>query len=135
MMSKIVYSGEVAFSTEEAAMSSLSSSVPKAAAAPTRMRSVVQERFGADPEAVLSLGERDVPTPGEGEVLLRVAPASVDRGTWHVMAGLPYPIRLAGFGFRRPKYANPGSSLAGTVVAVGDGVRDLRPGDAVFGAA
>jgi len=50
---------------------------------------------------------------------LRVLAASVDRGTWHVMAGLPYPIRVAGFGFRRPKYLNPGRSLAGTVETVG----------------
>jgi NADPH:quinone reductase-like Zn-dependent oxidoreductase len=59
--------------------------------------------------------------------------ASVDRGTWHVMAGLPYPIRLAGFGLRRPKYANPGRSLAGTVVAVGAGGTGFSAGDEVFG--
>jgi NADPH:quinone reductase-like Zn-dependent oxidoreductase len=59
--------------------------------------------------------------------------ASVDRGTWHVMAGLPYPIRLAGFGLRRPKYRNPGRNLAGTVEAVGASVTACNPGDAVFG--
>ena len=57
---------------------------------------------------------------GDGEVLVRVHAASVDRGTWHLMAGLPYPIRLAGFGLRRPKHSNPGRSLAGTVEAVGE---------------
>jgi NADPH:quinone reductase-like Zn-dependent oxidoreductase len=59
--------------------------------------------------------------------------ASVDRGTWHIMSGLPYPIRLAGFGLRRPRYANPGRSLAGTVAAVGDSVTGVAPGDQVFG--
>jgi NADPH:quinone reductase-like Zn-dependent oxidoreductase len=49
------------------------------------------------------------------------------------MAGLPYPIRLAGFGLRRPKYRNPGRSLAGTVEAVGTSVTAFTPGDAVFG--
>jgi len=49
------------------------------------------------------------------------------------MAGLPYPIRLAGFGLRRPKYRNPGRNLAGTVEAVGAGVTAFAPGDAVFG--
>jgi NADPH:quinone reductase-like Zn-dependent oxidoreductase len=49
------------------------------------------------------------------------------------MAGLPYPIRLAGFGLRRPKYANPGRSLAGTVEAVGPGAAGFAPGDEVFG--
>ena len=59
---------------------------------------------------------------------MRVRAASVDRGTWHIMSGLPYPIRLAGFGLRRPKYANPGRSLAGTVEAVGAGRDRLRAG-------
>jgi NADPH:quinone reductase-like Zn-dependent oxidoreductase len=49
------------------------------------------------------------------------------------MAGLPYPIRMAGFGLRRPKSANPGRSLAGTVDAVGTDVTGLEPGDEVFG--
>ena len=64
---------------------------------------------------------------------MRVHAASVDRGTWHVMAGLPYPIRLAGFGLRRPKYRNPGRSLAGTVEAVGADATGFKPGDEVFG--
>jgi NADPH:quinone reductase-like Zn-dependent oxidoreductase len=59
--------------------------------------------------------------------------ASVDRGTWHIMAGLPYPIRLAGFGLRRPKYANPGRNLAGTVEEVGAGATGFARGDEVYG--
>ena len=39
---------------------------------------------------------------------MRVRAASVDRGTWHLMAGLAYPVRLAGSGLRKPKAANPG---------------------------
>src|SRR3954454_2618363 len=68
-----------------------------------RMSAIVQERYGADPHAVLRFGETGTPSPGRDEVLVRVHAASVDRGTWHVMAGLPYPIRLAGFGVRRPR--------------------------------
>src|SRR4051794_23553016 len=49
------------------------------------------------------------------------------------MAGLPYPIRLAGFGLRRPKGLNPGRAVAGTVEAVETNVADLKPGDEVFG--
>jgi NADPH:quinone reductase-like Zn-dependent oxidoreductase len=75
----------------------------------------------------------DKPTSGHDEVLVRVHAASVDRGTWHVMSGLPYPIRVAGFGLRKPKYLNPGRSLAGTVEAVGDDVTGFEPGDEVFG--
>jgi NADPH:quinone reductase-like Zn-dependent oxidoreductase len=99
----------------------------------TTMQAIVQDRYGAAPEDVLRLAEIDRPTIGSDEVLVRVHAASVDRGTWHVMAGLPYPIRLAGFGLRRPKYANPGRSLAGTVETVGTDVTGFTPGDEVFG--
>lgn len=64
---------------------------------------------------------------------MRVAAASVDRGTWHVMAGAPYLMRLAGFGLRSPKALNPGRCLAGTVEAVGAGVTEFAPGDEVYG--
>jgi NADPH:quinone reductase-like Zn-dependent oxidoreductase len=49
------------------------------------------------------------------------------------MAGLPYAIRLAGFGVRRPKDSNPGRALAGTIEAVGSDVAGFNPGDGVFG--
>jgi NADPH:quinone reductase-like Zn-dependent oxidoreductase len=97
------------------------------------MTTIVQHEYGPAPEDVLRLQEIDTPTIREEEVLVRVHAASVDRGTWHVMAGLPYPIRLAGFGFRRPKYANPGRTLAGTVEAVGTNVTAFKRGDGVFG--
>ncbi|MGY1836071.1 NAD(P)-dependent alcohol dehydrogenase [Blastococcus sp. SYSU DS0510] len=97
------------------------------------MRAVVQTGYGPAPEEVLRVARIDRPAIGDGEVLVRVHAASVDRGTWHIMAGLPYPIRLAGFGLRRPKYANPGRSLAGTVVAVGGDRTVFTPGDEVYG--
>jgi NADPH:quinone reductase-like Zn-dependent oxidoreductase len=104
----------------------------RAAGRPT-MRAVVQDRYGAAPEDVLRLADIEVPTIGDDELLVRVRAAGVARGTWHIMAGLPYPIRLAGFGLRRPKYANPGRNLAGTVQAVGADVTGFTPGDEVFG--
>ena len=97
------------------------------------MTAIVQDKYGPAPEDVLRLEEIDKPAVAENEVLVRVHAASVDRGTWHVMAGLPYPIRLAGFGLRRPKYPNPGRSLAGTVEAAGTDATGFMPGDAVFG--
>jgi NADPH:quinone reductase-like Zn-dependent oxidoreductase len=98
------------------------------------MRSIVQDRYDSAPEGALRLGEIDRPTPGDGEVLVRVHAASVDRGTWHLMAGLAYPVRLV-TGLRRPRFTNPGRTLAGTVEAVGAGVTEFRPGDEVFGIA
>ena len=97
------------------------------------MTAIVQDDYGPAPEDVLRVEEVDKPAIGADEVLVRVHAASVDRGTWHVMAGLPYPIRLAGFGLRRPKYRNPGRSLAGTVEAVGTGVTGFKAREAVFG--
>ena len=108
---------------------------PPPTAGGTTMTAIVQDRYGSAPEGLFRVAEIDRPGIGDDEVLVRVHAASVDRGTWHIMSGLPYPIRLAGFGLRRPKYANPGRSLAGTVEAVGADVTDFVPGDDVFGMA
>jgi NADPH:quinone reductase-like Zn-dependent oxidoreductase len=107
--------------------------LPSVTAGRETMTAIVQHEYGPAPEDVLRLEVIDKPTIREDEVLVRVHAASVDRGTWHVMAGLPYPIRLAGFGLRRPKYRNPGRSLAGTVEALGTSVTGFKRGDAVFG--
>jgi NADPH:quinone reductase-like Zn-dependent oxidoreductase len=106
---------------------------PPLPAGGTTMTAILQDRYGSEPEGLFRLAETDRPAIRSNEVLVRVQAASVDRGTWHIMSGLPYPIRLAGFGLRRPKYANPGRSLAGTVEAVGADVTGFAPGDEVFG--
>jgi NADPH:quinone reductase-like Zn-dependent oxidoreductase len=95
------------------------------------MKAIVQEQYG-DPD-VLELGDIDMPVIGDDEVLVRVHAAGVDQGVWHIMAGLPYLIRLAGYGVRAPKNPVPGADLAGVVEAVGEGVTRFRPGDEVFG--
>jgi hypothetical protein len=97
------------------------------------MKAIVQDEYGPAPEDVLRLAEVARPTIEDDEVLIRVRAASVDRGTWHVMAGLPYPIRVAGYGLRRPKASNPGRSVAGTVESVGKDVTEFKPGDDVYG--
>lgn len=98
------------------------------------MASVVQERYGAEPEAVLRTARLARPGIGPGEVLVRVLASSVDRGTWHMMAGLPYAIRPVS-GLRKPKLPNPGRNLAGVVEAVGPEVTGFAPGDEVYGTA
>ncbi len=97
------------------------------------MQSIIQDTYGTVPEDVLRLAEIARPVIADDEILVRVAAASVDRGTWHVMAGLAYPIRLAGFGLRRPKGPNPGRSVAGTVESAGKDVTEFSPGDEVYG--
>ncbi|MBO4204819.1 NAD(P)-dependent alcohol dehydrogenase [Micromonospora echinofusca] len=95
------------------------------------MKAIVQDRYG--PPEVLELADIDVPTPGDGEVLVQVRAAAVDPGVWHLTAGLPYAVRL-GSGLRRPRNRVPGLDLAGVVVAVGRDVTAFAPGDEVFGA-
>jgi NADPH:quinone reductase-like Zn-dependent oxidoreductase len=65
-------------------------------------------------------------------VLVRVHAAGVDRGVWHLMTGLPYPVRLA-YGLRSPTSPTPGMDLAGVVEAVGADVTRFGPGDEVLG--
>ena len=106
---------------------------PRTLLAVETMTAIVHDKYGTVPEDVLRLAEVAKPPIADDHVMVRVHAASVDRGTWHVMAGLPYPIRAAGFGLRKPKYLNPGRSLAGTVEAVGNDVTGFEPGDEVFG--
>ena len=98
------------------------------------MTAVVQERYCADPEAVLRTGRIVRPAIGPDEVLVRVRASSVDRGTWHLMAGLPYPVRAVS-GLRGPKLPNPGRNIAGVVEAVGAEATGFAPGDEVYGTA
>src|ERR687895_1634031 len=75
------------------------------------MKAIVQDTYGS-PD-VLELRDIDRPEIEDDEVLVRVHAAGVDRGVWHIMTGLPYPIRLAGYGLRAPKNPVIGSDVAG----------------------
>ena len=94
------------------------------------MRAIVQDAYGtAD---VWRLAEVDPPEIAANEVLVRVLAAGLDRGTWHMMAGLPYLARVA-IGLSIPKSPVPGLDLAGTVAAVGAAVTRFTAGDDVYG--
>jgi NADPH:quinone reductase-like Zn-dependent oxidoreductase len=95
------------------------------------MKAIVRDAYGS--ADVLELRDVDRPGIADDEVLVRVGAAGVDRGVWHIMTGLPYPIRLAGYGLRAPKNPVLGMDLAGVVEAVGSEVTRFRPGDEVFG--
>jgi NADPH:quinone reductase-like Zn-dependent oxidoreductase len=98
------------------------------------MQAIVQDEYG-DAGDVLRLEAIERPEVGDDEVLVRVHAAGLDRGVWHLMAGLPYPVRLAGYGLRAPKNRVRGREVAGRVEAVGANVTALSPGDEVFGIA
>jgi NADPH:quinone reductase-like Zn-dependent oxidoreductase len=96
------------------------------------MNAAVHDRYGdAD---VIYMDNRPVPAVADDEVLIRVEAAGLDRGTWHLLTGQPYAVRLA-TGLRRPREAVLGRDMAGTVVATGSAVRGLAVGDPVFGVA
>jgi len=95
------------------------------------MKAIVQEEYGSS--EVLRVGEVDRPKVGDGEVLIRVHAAGVDPGVWHLMAGLPYFLRLMGYGLRAPKTRVPGNDFSGRVETVGKEVTQFQPGDDVFG--
>ena len=95
------------------------------------MKAIVRYRYGSP--NVLELRDIEKPEVAYEEVIVRIHAAGVDRGVWHITTGLPYPIRLAGFGLRVPKNPVIGMDLAGVVEAVGKDVRRFQPGDEVFG--
>jgi alcohol dehydrogenase, propanol-preferring len=86
---------------------------------PQTMRAAVARTFGAP----LTFEERPIPTPRQGEVLVKVAACGVCHtdvhaidGDWPVKPSLPFI---------------PGHEVTGHVAALGDGVKTLREGDAV----
>ena len=93
------------------------------------MKAIVQDKYGS-PD-VLRLEDIDTPVVNAGEVLVRAHAAAVNIGDWHLL-GVPYIMRLA-VGLSKPKREIPGTDVAGRVEAVGGDVKQLRPGDEVFG--
>jgi NADPH:quinone reductase-like Zn-dependent oxidoreductase len=95
------------------------------------MQAIVQDTYGA--ADVWRVEEIALPEIAGNEVLVKVHTAGLDRGTWHLMAGQPYLMRLMGYGLRTPKNRVPGLDVAGSVVAAGADVTRFAAGDEVFG--
>ncbi|MDF1729767.1 MAG: NAD(P)-dependent alcohol dehydrogenase, partial [Sulfitobacter sp.] len=95
------------------------------------MTALVHHRYG--PFDQLQIAEIVRPTPGQGQVLIRVHAASLHAGDCMCVKGSPAVVRLA-TGLLRPKNPVPGFDVAGEVVAVGPGVTRFQVGDQVFGA-
>ncbi len=87
------------------------------------MRRIRVHTFGG-PD-VLHIEDAEDPRPGAKQVLIRVEAAGVNPYETYARAGA--------YGARNPTLPyTPGSDAAGTVLAVGEGVRDLAPGERVF---
>ncbi|MCD6054090.1 MAG: alcohol dehydrogenase [Rubrobacteraceae bacterium] len=95
------------------------------------MQAIIQDNYGS--AEVLELRDVEKPRPGDDELLIRVHAAGLDPGVWHLMTGLPYLVRVMGFGLRKPKIRIRGTDVAGTVEAAGRNVTQLKEGDPVYG--
>lgn len=100
----------------------------------SRMRAAVYRRFGG-PE-VVQLTEVDRPRPAAGELLVQVRATTVSAADHRTRArdvpgALIIPSSLV-LGFFRPRRPVLGMDVAGTVVAIGDGVERFAPGDEVI---
>ena len=89
------------------------------------MKAVRFDNYGG-PE-VLEVREVDDPTPGPGEVLVRVRAASINPGEIGIREGLLHARWPATFP------SGEGTDFAGVVEAVGEGVDSFAPGDDVIG--
>jgi NADPH:quinone reductase-like Zn-dependent oxidoreductase len=95
------------------------------------MQAIVQDAYGS--VDVLHHARTVRPEIADNEVLVKVHAAGLDRGTWHMMTGRPYLLRIIGFGYSKPKNPVPGMDVAGTVAAVGSAVSRFAVGDEVYG--
>ena len=93
------------------------------------MKAVVYDRYG--PPDVLRIEDVPVPTPGAGQVRVRIVATSVNLSDWEALRGTPAYARIGGL--RAPSRRTLGSDIAGVVDEVGTGVTRFRPGDEVYG--
>jgi NADPH:quinone reductase-like Zn-dependent oxidoreductase len=93
------------------------------------VRAVVQDRYGT-PD-VLRLEEVATPVPGDGQVLVRIRAASVNRTDLEALAGRPLFYRVF-MGPFRPRNHRMGLDAAGEVESVGPGVTRFSRGDRVY---
>lgn len=101
---------------------------------PRTTRAAVVDRFG--PPEVVHVVDLERPSPGPGQVLVRVRATAVTIAD-HRMRSRDVPRGLglvAGkfLGWRRPRHTVLGTEAAGVVEAVGPGVTRYAPGDEVL---
>jgi NADPH:quinone reductase-like Zn-dependent oxidoreductase len=94
------------------------------------VKAAVQERYGS-PD-VVELRDLEVPSPSDGEVLVRVVAASVNRADLDGLTPKPSFVRLF-LGLRAPRNHGIGGDVAGVIESVGPGVTRFKPGDKIFG--
>lgn len=81
----------------------------------------------------LQLEEVSKPHPKNNEVLIKVYVTSVNSWDGDLVRGKPYIVRMINGGFLKPKLHILGCDIAGVIEAIGEDVKHLKIGDAVFG--
>src|SRR5258708_31850814 len=94
------------------------------------MKAIVYSQLGS--REVFQLKEMPPPTPADDQILIKVHAASVNPLDWKTMR-VPSIIRLMSGGRLTTKNKVLGVDIAGRVEAVGQDVKQFRPGDEVFG--
>jgi NADPH:quinone reductase-like Zn-dependent oxidoreductase len=94
------------------------------------MRAAVQTQYG--PPEVVRVRDVPKPSPGEGEVLIKIHATTVNRTDCGFRAAKPWIVRFFS-GLVRPKRGTLGCEFAGTIEAVGERVTRFSVGDDVFG--
>lgn len=94
------------------------------------MKAYVRSEYGS-PD-VLELKEIPTPSPGDGDLLVKVRIASVNMADVDYLRGRPRMARL-GSGLRHPNNRQLGVDVAGVVESVGSNVTWFEPGDSVMG--
>lgn len=94
------------------------------------MKAIVYTKYGS-PD-VLQLKEVEKPATKENEVLIKVVASSVNEWDNGLISGKGLLTRLLG-GLFKPKNKILGADVAGVIEAVGNNIKNFKPGDEVFG--
>lgn len=95
------------------------------------MKAIICPKYGS-PD-VLRLQEAAKPAPKDDEVLIRVHAASLNSRDLRMLRANPVFMRLMPGGLFHPNNKILGADFAGVIEAAGKGVKQLKPGDEVFG--
>ncbi|MFZ6800075.1 NAD(P)-dependent alcohol dehydrogenase [Undibacterium sp. Di24W] len=94
------------------------------------MKAILCRQYGAP--SLLQLENVDRPEPASQELLVRVNASTVNRTDCAILSARPFIMRFF-TGLLKPKKAILGTEFSGEVLAVGEGVKEFKPGDRVFG--
>lgn len=94
------------------------------------MKAAVYTQYG--PPEVLQVTDVPKPIPKKNEMLVKIKATAVNSGDWRLRKADPYAVRFI-FGLTKPRIHILGTVFSGEVEAIGEGVKNFKVGDSVFG--